>query len=251
MTQVLRKVTGTLNTGELIVLMGGSGSGKTTLLNAIAGRGANTEVIYSLPLLFSLPISTCPSIFLIQFIQISGELLVNGIEMREELQLLTGYVLQNDYLHPCLTVRECLKISFLLPLYFPISLRTMHYIAMLRLPASMSNAEKIVRVEEIIHELGLKDCANTLIGDEFVRGISGGEKRRVSIAAQMLTDPSMSFCLLLFICLLTYTVILGVLLLDEPTSGLDAFTAHNIIDTLKRIARRGRLILCFRLALFI
>eukprot|EP00026_Physarum_polycephalum_P000722 Phypoly_transcript_00723.p1 GENE.Phypoly_transcript_00723~~Phypoly_transcript_00723.p1 ORF type:complete len:1358 (+),score=194.06 Phypoly_transcript_00723:83-4156(+) len=179
---VLRKVTGSLKTGELVVLMGGSGSGKTTLLNAIAGRGEN--------------------------MQIRGEVLINGMDMLEDLKYLTGYVLQNDYLHPCLTVRECLT-----------------YIAMLRLPSTLSTEEKTTRVDEIILELGLKDCANTLIGDEFVRGISGGEKRRVSIAAQMLTDPS-------------------ILLLDEPTSGLDAFTAHNIVDTLRRIARQGRIVVC-------
>lgn len=64
----------------------------------------------------------------------------------------------------------------------------------------MSKEEKIRRAEEVLLQMGLKDCANTLIGGELVKGISGGEKRRVSIAVQILTDPR-------------------VLLLDEPTSG--------------------------------
>ncbi|KAJ8110071.1 hypothetical protein ONZ43_g5972 [Nemania bipapillata] len=69
--------------------------------------------------------------------------------------------------------------------------------------------------------MGLKDCADNLIGSDLVKGISGGEKRRVSIAVQILTDPR-------------------VLLLDEPTSGLDAFTANSIMEVLQGLAQEGR-----------
>jgi ABC-type multidrug transport system ATPase subunit len=51
-----------------------------------------------------------------------------------------------------------------------------------------------VQVEDVIQELGLKECANTRVGDEALRGISGGEKRRLSIGIQLLTDPSMFVC---------------------------------------------------------
>jgi hypothetical protein len=69
--------------------------------------------------------------------------------------------------------------------------------------------------------MGLKDCADNLVGNELVKGISGGEKRRVTIAVQILTDPR-------------------VLLLDEPTSGLDAFTASSIMEVLQGLANEGR-----------
>jgi ABC-type multidrug transport system ATPase subunit len=53
----------------------------------------------------------------------------------------------------------------------------------------MTAADKLRRAEEILLKMGLKDCADNLIGSEIVKGISGGEKRRVSIAVQILTDP--------------------------------------------------------------
>lgn len=88
----------------------------------------------------------------------------------------------------------------------------------------MSKEEKHGRAEEILLQMGLKDCADNLIGGELVKGISGGEKRRVTIATQILCDPR-------------------VLLLDEPTSGLDAFTAASIIDVLRGLANEGRTII--------
>jgi ABC-type multidrug transport system ATPase subunit len=69
--------------------------------------------------------------------------------------------------------------------------------------------------------LGLKDCADNLVGGELVKGISGGEKRRLSLAVQLLSDPP-------------------VLLADEPLSGLDAFVARNVMQTLKDLASSGR-----------
>ena len=69
--------------------------------------------------------------------------------------------------------------------------------------------------------MGLKDCADNLVGNDLVKGISGGEKRRVTIAVQILTDPR-------------------ILLLDEPTSGLDAFTASSIMEVLQGLAQEGR-----------
>ncbi len=118
-----------------------------------------------------------------------------------------GAVLQNDYLLPNLTVRETLRFA-----------------ADLRLPRSMREADKSARVEEVILELGLKECANTRIGSDLVRGVSGGEKRRVSVAVQLLTDPSLLF-------------------LDEPTTGLDSFSALNLMEALVKLARQNRTII--------
>ena len=116
-----------------------------------------------------------------------------------------SYVSQDDdALIPNLTVRE-----------------TLYFAAALRLPVWMSKDQKKARAESILLELNLRECADTLIGDAKRKGISQGEKRRVTIAIQLLTDPY-------------------VLILDEPTSGLDAFTASSIIDVLRGLATDGK-----------
>lgn len=79
---------------------------------------------------------------------------------------------------------------------------TVSYSARLRLPDNMLRVEKQALIESTIIEMGLQDCADTVIGNWHLRGISGGEKRRVSIALEILTRPRLLF-------------------LDEPTSGLD------------------------------
>ena len=78
-------------------------------------------------------------------------------------------------------------------------------------------------VEEVILELGLKECADTRIGNHQHKGCSGGEKRRTSIGVQLLSNPSILF-------------------LDEPTTGLDATSAFQLVRTLKGLARKGRTI---------
>ena len=72
-------------------------------------------------------------------------------------------------------------------------------------------------MEEVINGLGLAHIAKTKIGDNLHRGISGGERKRVSIGVELVSDPRLIF-------------------LDEPTSGLDAFTAHYIVESIKRLA---------------
>lgn len=94
---------------------------------------------------------------------------------------------QDDNLIGTLTVRE-----------------TISYSARLRLPDKMGRPEKRALVERTIIEMGLQDCADTVIGNWHLRGISGGEKRRVSIAVEILMRPRLLF-------------------LDEPTSGLDRY----------------------------
>jgi ABC-type multidrug transport system ATPase subunit len=89
----------------------------------------------------------------------------------------------------------------------------------------MTKSQKIARAEEVMAQLGLRHCADTLVGSEFVKGISGGEKRRVSIAVQILTDPK-------------------ILMLDEPSSGLDANTAHGMMELLEALAKEGRTVIC-------
>lgn len=116
----------------------------------------------------------------------------------------SAYVTQTDILLATLTARE-----------------TLQYSADLRLPPPSTAQDRMRMVEEIILELGLKEAADTRVGSSLHRGLSGGEKRRVSIGVQMLANPS-------------------VLFLDEPTTGLDASSAFQLVRTLKNLAAKGR-----------
>lgn len=93
------------------------------------------------------------------------------------------YIHQDDALIGCLSVRE-----------------TISYAARFRMLSSSSRAEIEARVDEVISEFGLSRVEHSSIGNAFVRGISGGEKRRVTLASQLITHPPYIF-------------------LDEPTSG--------------------------------
>lgn len=182
---ILRPITATFQAGVLNVIMGPSGSGKTSLLNAMALRLRNSIGTKYRP---------------------SGKLTFNGaVPSNSVIRSVCSYVCQDDdALLPSLTVKETLRFA-----------------AGLRLPSFMSKEEKDRRAEEVLMKMGLKDCADNLIGSDLIKGISGGEKRRVSIAVQVLTDPR-------------------ILLLDEPTSGLDAFTANSIMEVLHGLANEGR-----------
>ena len=136
----------------------------------------------------------------------SGTMTINGaVPSGKVIRSLCSYVPQDDdALLPYLTVRENLRFA-----------------AGLRLPAHLTKEEKLRRADSVLLQMGLRDCADNLIGNELVKGISGGEKRRVTIGIQILTDPRILF-------------------LDEPTSGLDAFTATSIIEVLRGLAHEGR-----------
>ncbi|KAL2505600.1 ABC transporter G family member 21 [Abeliophyllum distichum] len=103
-------------------------------------------------------------------------------------------------------------------------LETLTYAALLRLPNKLTRQEKTEHAEFIIIELGLTTCRNSMVGGSLFRGISGGERKRVSIGQEMLVNPSL-------------------LLLDEPTSGLDSTTAQRIVTTLRRLACGGRTVI--------
>uniref|UniRef100_A0A8C6JI24 ATP-binding cassette sub-family G member 8 n=1 Tax=Melopsittacus undulatus TaxID=13146 RepID=A0A8C6JI24_MELUD len=138
----------------------------------------------------------------------TGQIMINNEPCTPQLvKKCIAHVRQDDRLLPHLTVRE-----------------TLMFVAKLRLPKFFSDSQRKKRVEDVIAELRLRQCANTRVGNEYLRGVSGGEKRRVSIAVQLLWNP-------------------GILILDEPTSGLDSFTAHNLVITLSRLARGNRLVL--------
>ncbi|KAH9945126.1 uncharacterized protein BXZ73DRAFT_38891 [Epithele typhae] len=133
---------------------------------------------------------------------VGGEMLVNGREIADsDFKKVMGFVDQEDTLMSTLTVYE-----------------TILYSALLRLPREMSLAAKKYRTLETMNELGLLGIKDSRIGETGRRSISGGEKRRVSIACELVTSPSILF-------------------LDEPTSGLDAYNALSVIDSLVSLAR--------------
>ena len=150
---ILKSVSTKFNAGEFNVILGPSGSGKSSLLNAMARRLRSSVLTRY---------------------RTSGTMLFNGVQPTDkEVQSLCSYVTQDDSaLLPYLTVRETLRFA-----------------AGLRLPRWMSEEEKMERAEDVLMKMGLKDCADVLVGNELLKGISGGEKRRVSIAVQILTEP--------------------------------------------------------------
>ncbi|XP_031575212.1 protein white-like isoform X2 [Actinia tenebrosa] len=142
-------------------------------------------------------------------VKVMGSVMVNNTPVGLNINSISAYVQQEDLFIGTLTVREHL---------------TFH--ALLRMDKHVSRADRLRRVEEVLLELGLVKCADTLIGiPGRMRGISGGEKKRLAFASEVLTDPSILFA-------------------DEPTSGLDSFMAQNVVSTLQRLASQGRTIVC-------
>ncbi|XP_064272692.1 broad substrate specificity ATP-binding cassette transporter ABCG2 isoform X1 [Passer domesticus] len=138
---------------------------------------------------------------------LSGDILINGAPQPANFKCTSGYVVQDDVVMGTLTVRENLKFS-----------------AALRLPKSVKEEEKNERVNQIIKELGLSKVADSKVGTQFSRGVSGGERKRTNIGMELITDPAILF-------------------LDEPTTGLDASTANAVLLLLKRMSKQGRTII--------
>ncbi|KAK4777517.1 hypothetical protein SAY87_017704 [Trapa incisa] len=135
---------------------------------------------------------------------VGGSITYNDQSYSKFLKSRIGFVTQDDVLFPHLTVKE-----------------TLTYAARLRLPKSLTREQKEKRATDVILELGLERCQDTMIGGSFIRGVSGGERRRVSIGNEIIINPSLLF-------------------LDEPTSGLDSTNALRIVQILHDIAEAGK-----------
>ncbi|GMF58663.1 unnamed protein product [Phytophthora fragariaefolia] len=183
---ILNRISGSASCGQVLGLLGPSGSGKTTLLNALAA------------------VKNGDSNF-------SGELLLDGKKLSKGYRRVAAYVQQDDSLYSTLTVRECITYS-----------------AQLRLPTSMSESAKSAMVDRVIAELNLGHVAGSKIGSvagsSTERGVSGGERRRVSIGMELVTSPQ-------------------ILILDEPTSGLDSSSAHAVVQLVKELASHDRIVI--------
>ncbi len=114
---------------------------------------------------------------------LSGQILIDGLPPPPSYKYIVGYVVQDDIISGALSVRENLMFS-----------------ANVRLPAEISADERVARVTKVIQDLGLESCADTRVGTESLRGISGGERKRTCIGMELVLAPKILF-------------------LDEPTTG--------------------------------
>lgn len=130
---ILKGITGVVEPGEVLAMLGPSGSGKTTLLTALGGRLGG---------------------------RLGGSITYNGRPFSNAMKRNTGFVSQDDLLHPHLTVTE-----------------TLVFTSLLRLPNSFTKEEKVEHAEAVITQLGLTKCKNSIIGGSFLRGVSGGGEK--------------------------------------------------------------------------
>ncbi len=154
--------------------------------------------------------STLLSVLNGQTVPAAGRLVVGGLDLHDHYDLFRGrigYVPQDDILHADLTVWQALW-----------------YAARLRLPRDTTNTEIETRIHAVIHQLGLDGTEQTRVGDQRKRGVSGGQRKRVNLAMELLTDPP-------------------ILVLDEPTSGLSSVDALSVIELLRKLADAGKTIL--------
>ncbi|CAI5490031.1 unnamed protein product [Closterium sp. Naga37s-1] len=199
---ILNDISGFARSSEVTAIVGPSGSGKTTLLDVLAHRiaaaAATAAPSGAQQTRQAIPSSAAAAAGCGR----TGHIELDGVPMTSNMmRRVSAYVMQDDLMHPTLTARETLMFS-----------------AEMNLPSRLfSRREKEARVERLLEILGLSHVANTIIGDENRRGVSGGERKRVAIGAHIVHDPKILF-------------------LDEPTSGLDSTNACRVVNILHDIA---------------
>ncbi|KAK0722966.1 P-loop containing nucleoside triphosphate hydrolase protein [Lasiosphaeria miniovina] len=140
-------------------------------------------------------------------LKVESTVLVNGVgPSRAAFREMSRFVEQDDALIGALTVRE-----------------TLNFASRLASTSSLPKRERIARIDGLLDSFGLVEQADTLIGTPIRKGISGGQKRRVGVASQLITSPKILF-------------------LDEPTSGLDSAASWEVVNYLKGVAKRNNLI---------
>ena len=185
--KILDRVSGAASPGRLMAIMGPSGSGKTSLLNALALQTPASDRV-----------------------RLSGSLAVNGLDVGREGSSdadthAVAYVQQEDVFYSQLTVYETLETA-----------------ARLRMGAGATRETRELAITALLRRLGLTHARDTRVGDKKTRGISGGEKKRLALACELVGESP------------------AVVAADEPTSGLDAFQAQRVMESLRALARDER-----------
>ncbi|AQK82589.1 ABC transporter G family member 29 [Zea mays] len=186
--QLLREVTGSFRPGVLTALMGVSGAGKTTLMDVLAGRKTGGYI--------------------------EGDIRIAGYPKNQAtFARISGYCEQNDIHSPQVTVRESLIYS-----------------AFLRLPGKIGDQEitddiKMQFVDEVMELVELDNLRDALVGLPGITGLSTEQRKRLTIAVELVANPSIIF-------------------MDEPTSGLDARAAAIVMRTVRNTVDTGRTVVC-------
>lgn len=178
---IMKGVTGSIRHGRVTAVMGPSGAGKTTFLNLLSGKAEKTH----------------GDIYIKSTVDGDYQLENDGIY---RFRKLCGFVPQEDTMHRRLRVYDNIYFS-----------------GSFRLPNEYTSEMVAMRTDEVINTLGLGSVQHSPIGDETLRGISGGQRKRVNIGMEVVADPR-------------------VLFLDEPTSGLDSTSSQEVLIALKQFA---------------
>lgn len=175
---------GKAKSGRMLAIMGPSGSGKSTLVHALAGRVKGSKKL-----------------------TLSGDRYVNQQLLSGESMLPAAFIEQEVNFFPHMTVRE-----------------TLDFRVELKLGSQLKKAERDDVVSNLMEMLGLTKSENTIVGNSRVRGLSGGERKRLSIACELISSPP-------------------IIILDEPTSGLDSYQAAQVVSFLKKLAETGKTVI--------
>ena len=178
---ILDGISGCAAPGEMVALLGPSGSGKTSLLDLLANRVARKKGR-----------------------TIKGNITYNGVPVRQ-----VDQVGMMPHISSYLTQEDALQQDFS-------CIETIRHAASLYLNTSAEERERLV--QQVLDDCGLRECADTMVGGVLRKGLSGGQKRRLSIAFELIKQSP-------------------IMLLDEPTSGIDAGGAKAIVKVLQRLAK--------------
>ncbi|XP_022081633.1 protein white-like isoform X2 [Acanthaster planci] len=197
--KICEKICGRLEERPKVILRGVSGLARPGNLIAIMGAsGAGKSTLMNVLTEHSLG-----------SLEVRGQVSVSdSIKILPYMDEVSTYIQQEDVFVGSLTVREHLILQ-----------------ARLRMSRGISLERKLERVEDILEQLSLVKCADSRIGNPKTSGISAGERKRLSFASELLTNPPLLFC-------------------DEPTSGLDSYMSETLISMLRQLALEGHTILC-------